>query len=116
MIFHLSSSDFQHRREYLSQQESASDRQQETLGPGGVEAGREFGPEPWSVGGIWISRGESFAKMLRWQKMLHVPRRGKVWGDSGGPSPGRRIRQGFWIRRVIGGLCHLEQNCKYLMV
>lgn len=36
------------------------------------------GPEPWSVGGIWISRGESFAKMLRWQKMLYVPGSGET--------------------------------------
>lgn len=31
------------------------------------------GPEPWSTGGIWISRGKTFAKILRSQRMLHVP-------------------------------------------
>lgn len=33
------------------------------------------GPEPWSTGGIWISKGETFAKILRFHRMLHVPGR-----------------------------------------
>lgn len=33
------------------------------------------GPEPLPVGGIWISRGETFAKSLGCQRMVHVPGR-----------------------------------------
>lgn len=44
------------------------------------------------LGWSWISRGDTFAKILRWQKMLHIPGREEavtVLAETGG-------LQGFW--------------------
>lgn len=43
--------------------------------------------EPWSVGEICISRGENLAKILRWQKMLPFPQKGRdmiILAEAGG--------------------------------
>lgn len=45
------------------------------------------GLKPWSMSGIWISRGETSPKILRWQKTLRVPGREEtvtVLAEAGG--------------------------------
>lgn len=44
-------------------------------------------PQALEFGWGWISRGETFAKILRWQKMLHISGRGEavtVLAETGG--------------------------------
>lgn len=46
------------------------------------------------LGWGWISRGETFAKILRWQKMLHISGRGEavtVLAETGGLQGSRNV-------------------------
>lgn len=98
MVFFFTCSDFQHRRECMSQQEGGIWQLQTVLWKEnwsswwGWTLEKAYvrgwvGLKPWSMSGIWISRCETYAKILRWQKMLRVPGRGEtvtVLAEAGG--------------------------------
>lgn len=103
LVYLISCSDLQHRRGCFWVNGTAiacSVREkrggwQWTLGKASMR--NCTGPEPWSTGGIWISKGETFAKILRFQQNVTCS-----WKERYGDRPcwGRRVSHGSWNRSM----------------